>query len=294
LTTGARSRDNNFVAPDLSPRIREAVNLRLEGHSEEEIAQRLGISPHTVGQYLTLARHPEKYMKYRQTKEHNISPSIDVVNKLLQKDGFVISSMSSIPHFLEVYQHFRRTETASCMEFPYQKKFYGGLAGNRAIYSNRKKFSEFVASKLMQDVFANFVGFRIKKGGKSRSVSGLALSLSGTFHTDKAAVHEIWQALKKRGLRIDNQRNIHVDSAESFFVTLTNAEIVRMNEIMANIDKAITSSGQVYKECKAFTNFFERTARKHKFEPSKASIDHSSSQVKITRNKNSGSAESSS
>lgn len=270
---GTGVRDNNFIAPDLTPRIREAVDLRLAGHSESQIANRLGISRHTVGTYLTLARHPEKYIKYREKKEYNISSHVDQVHKLLTRDGYVLSGESNVAHFSELYQHFRRAETANCVEFPYQKKFYGSLAGKRAIYSNKKKFAGFLASKLMQEVFENFSGYSIKRGGRSRSVGGFAFSLASTFHAEKAIIPEIWSALKGMGLRIDGQRNITVESSEPDFVTLTEGEISRMREIMTNIGRGLASSGEIYKECKAFTNFFERTARKHNFEPSKATVD---------------------
>lgn len=280
---GTGQRDNNFIAPDLTPRIRQAVDLRLTGHSDSEIADKLGISKHTVGMYLSLARHPEKYMKLRQSKEYNISPGIDQVNKLLERDGYVISIASGIPHFPEVYKHFHNTEMANCVEFPFQKKFFGSLSSSKAIYSNKKKFADFVASKLIEDVFTNFAGYRTRDGAKSYSMRVFTHSLSGTFPSDKEVVEQIRLSLKAKGLRIDNKNIIQADSLEPISIGMSEAETTRMNELLMAIQRALTSSGNVYKECKAFTNFFERTSRKHGFEPSKALIDPKSSQVRVIR-----------
>ncbi len=176
----------DFVAPNLTPRIRYLVDLRLAGHTIKEISKLTNLSKVTVDNYLRYAREPERYFHDKQKRHYpNLSPLIDRVQKLLAKDGIIISHERNLPHFREIAEHLNKTQEAYFTSFPAQRKYFGRLANSTIIYIDKQKAARHIAKVIQKDVFENFEAFRMHSGGTTRPVSGFTHALNNTFPADR-------------------------------------------------------------------------------------------------------------
>lgn len=190
----------DFVAPDLTPRISEAVRLRLSGLKVREVAARMGISADTVDAYLGMARDPSKYIRTRLERgSPDISSGIDRVQKLLAKNGIVASVEHDVRHMYNVARYLSDNEYAQYVTFPHQQKYFGRLAGGIIIYCDKEKAANFLFQTILADVLNERKGF-------SRHTS----TRSGLTHAIREAIPADSELA---GLLVERIKGFHVGNA---------------------------------------------------------------------------------
>lgn len=145
----------NFVAPDLTPRTKEAVTLRKKGLTSREIAAQMHIGVEAVHMYLHDARRPDQYyLRKEKAFEQRYTPDPDALSFVLdqlKENGYLCTTdLKGLDKnkFRVVAEHLQRLDKARIATFPHQWKFFGTLADQVIVYVDSPAVAEFIYSKL--------------------------------------------------------------------------------------------------------------------------------------------------
>lgn len=195
----------NFVAPDITPRTRQVVDLRLAGKTIKEIAEILGINAQTVEINLRYARDPRRYYlkaaQSRNKEDMGAQRAVPKLRQLVRERGYVISDDPSVNHhFIHAAELLERSDSLRLIRFPNKRYLLGSLANKSALYLDPSKLAEQIDDRIRREILSDFVGWRKEHFGKPPLVShlrsGLTMILNEICRGDKILVWEVQVNLK--------------------------------------------------------------------------------------------------
>lgn len=147
--------DMNFVAPDLTPRIKEAVSLRRKGLTVSEIAAKMRVGRGTIESYLHSARSPEWHrLQKEKALEHRSQVDSDTLSFIIEQligNGYLCTTdLKGLDKdkFRMAAEFLQKQEMAKSVDFPIQWKYFGTLAGHSITYVNSTSVADFIYSQL--------------------------------------------------------------------------------------------------------------------------------------------------
>jgi predicted transcriptional regulator len=186
----------DFKAPELTPQIQRAVAERLQDKSLKQIAQTMGVSIGTVEGYLRYARNPDSFFRERSRVRQKLweidLTALKFVKEIVAVEGYICSNnLLGLDRgkFNRVAEHLSQDRVMGLIEFPQQRKFFGGLAGQRLLYQDKARTAEFIWSLLESNVVQDW-GHVKKRGGESyESLSSFKRTM--TFHLKEVVPSDV-------------------------------------------------------------------------------------------------------
>jgi len=212
----------DFIAPDITRRARQFVELRLQGRTINEIAKEFGVSHMTVETNLKFARNPRTYFLRKaqaQRKYESLAfRSAARLRTLLSERGFAISDDPSIKsQFRQAIDVLVRSEEVKSIEFPNKAYVLGTLAGKAVAYTDCQGLAREISRRISTEVLADFPKWKERHWGKPNSVlahrSQLTMILNDVAKGDKTLVETVKNGvLPSYNTAYYYERQIEVDS----------------------------------------------------------------------------------
>lgn len=208
----------DFVAPDITARTRQVVDLRLAGKTIRQIAGALGISPKTVEIHLSFARDPRRYYRkaaqVRKREDTGAERAVPRLRQLVRERGYVISDDPMFDyHFVHAAEMLELSDGLKFIRFPDKRHILGSLAGKSVLYLDPWKLAGQIADRVRHEVLDDFEDWHKKHFGRPSNPhshkSGLTAVLNDVCRGDKVLVSAVsenlapsYEELRNRGVRI--------------------------------------------------------------------------------------------